>query len=76
MIFIVANVTPYTIRKTSHGLIHRVHRDDSNIKESVIEHAKNLENFKSSKNTNVSVQFDLSTLINATKNITKAHKTM
>lgn len=76
MICFAANVTPYTIKKTGHGLIHRVHRDDSNIKESIIKHAENLENFKSSKNTNVSVQFDLSTLTNATKNITKAHKTM
>ncbi|KAI4502803.1 hypothetical protein M0802_001847 [Mischocyttarus mexicanus] len=74
--FFAANVTPYPKKNTSRGLIHRVHRDDSNIKEPVIEHAENLENFKSLKSTNESIQFDLSTFINAIKNISKTDKTI
>lgn len=80
-----ANVTPYTIRKTSLGLIRRVHRDDSSIKGPIVdwrqenqrvEHTEDLENLRSSRNTNENVHFDLSSLFNAAKNITKADKTM
>ncbi|XP_047361128.1 uncharacterized protein LOC124953593 [Vespa velutina] len=80
------NVTPYTIKKTSLGLIRRIHRDDSSIKgpivdwreenQQVSEHTEYLENLRSSKNTNKSIHFDLSSFLNATKNITKAEKTM
>ncbi|KAL2718894.1 WD repeat-containing protein 5 [Vespula squamosa] len=81
----LANVTPYTIRKTSLGSIRRVHRNDSNIKGPIVDwreenqrvkHTEDLENLRSSKNTNESVHFDLSSLFNVAKNITKADKTI
>lgn len=79
-----ANVTPYTIRNKSLGLIRRVHRDDTRSvrrggpivdwreENQRVERTEDLENLRSSINTNKSLNLDLSSLYDVAKNITKA----
>lgn len=79
-----ANLTPYTIRNKSLGLIRRVHRDDTRSvrregpivdwrdENQRVERTEDLENLRSSINTNKSLNFDLSSLYDVAKNITKA----